>query len=79
MKKRLLLTLAPIITSMLLIAGCLQTAPSPPEESAAPAPEPLVEIPPVEQTTPDWIYAIIGIGAALAVVVTVYIIRSRRY
>jgi hypothetical protein len=78
MKNRLLLILTPIITSILLIASCLQAAPNTPEESATTVPEPLVEIPPTDLGAPNWIYAIIGIGAALAVVVIVYIIRSRK-
>jgi hypothetical protein len=41
-------------------------------------PAPVLEIPPAEQITPTWIYAIIGIGAALAVVVIVLIVRTRR-
>jgi hypothetical protein len=41
-------------------------------------PAPVLEIPPAEQITPTWIYAIIGIGAALAVVVIVLIVRARR-
>jgi hypothetical protein len=41
-------------------------------------PAPVVNIPPAEQITPTWIYAIIGIGAALAVVVIVLIVRTRR-
>jgi hypothetical protein len=78
MKKRLLLILMPIIASMSLIASCLYAAPSTPEESAATVPEPLVEMPPAELGTPNWVYAIIGIGAAVAVVIIVYIIRSRK-
>jgi hypothetical protein len=54
-----------------------------PEEPTPPVvieetPTPVLEIPPAEQITPTWIYAIIGIGAALAVVVIVLIVRSRR-
>jgi len=41
-------------------------------------PAPVINIPAAEQITPTWIYAIIGIGAALAVVVIVLIVRSRR-
>jgi hypothetical protein len=78
MKNRLPLILTPVITSMLLVVSCLQIAPSTPEEPATTTPEPLVEIPPAEQATPNWIYAIIGIGAALAVFVIVYLIRSRK-
>jgi hypothetical protein len=43
-----------------------------------PTPAPVLQIPPAEQITPTWIYAIIGIGAALAVVVIVLIVRARR-
>ncbi|MFC2024339.1 hypothetical protein ACFLTJ_02005 [Chloroflexota bacterium] len=38
----------------------------------------VINIPPAQQVTPTWIYAIIGIGAALAVVVIVLIVRTRR-
>jgi hypothetical protein len=41
-------------------------------------PAPQINIPPAQQITPTWIYAIIGIGAALAVVVIVLIVRTRR-
>jgi hypothetical protein len=78
MKNRLLLILTLLITPMLLVVSCLQIAPSTSEEPATTTPEPLVEIPPAEQATPNWIYAIIGIGAALAVFVIVYLIRSRK-
>jgi len=37
-----------------------------------------IEIPPAEYITPTWIYAVIGIGAALIVVVIVLIVRTRR-
>ena len=37
-----------------------------------------IVIPPAEQITPTWIYAVIGIGAALIVVVIVLIVRTRR-
>jgi len=43
-----------------------------------PTPAPILEIPPAQQITPTWIYAIIGIGAALAVVVIVLIVKARR-
>jgi hypothetical protein len=52
-------------------------APTPPvvvEEQ----PAPVINIPPAEQITPIWIYAVIGVGATLAVVVIVLIVRSRR-
>ncbi|MFC2023963.1 hypothetical protein ACFLTJ_00050 [Chloroflexota bacterium] len=41
-------------------------------------PAPVINIPAAQQITPVWIYAIIGIGAALAVVVIVVIVRTRR-
>jgi len=41
-------------------------------------PAPVINIPPAEEITPTWIYAIIGIGCALAVVVIVLIVRTRR-
>jgi hypothetical protein len=41
-------------------------------------PAPVINIPAAEKITPTWIYAIIGIGAALAVVVIVLIVRTRR-
>ncbi len=51
--------------------------PTPPVEVTT-TPAPVINIPPAEQITPIWIYAIIGIGAALAVVVIVLIVRTRR-
>ena len=48
----------------------------PPEPQ--PTPPPVINIPPTLQITPTWIYAVIGIGAALIVVVIVLIVRSRR-
>jgi hypothetical protein len=56
--------------------GCQPQAKPLPEQE--PTPAPVVEIPPAQQITPTWVYAIIGIGAALAVVVIVYIIRTRK-
>jgi hypothetical protein len=41
-------------------------------------PAPVLEIPPAKHITPTWIYAVIGIGAALVVVVIVLIVRTRR-
>jgi len=41
-------------------------------------PAPVINIPPAQQITPTWIYAIIGVGAALAIVVIVLIARTRR-
>jgi hypothetical protein len=53
-----------------------------PEEVMPPAPEPsepvVIDIPAKQEITPTWIYAIIGIGAALAAVVIVLIVRTRR-
>ena len=51
---------------------------APPPVVVEPTPAPVIEIPPTQQITPTWIYAIIGIGAALAVVVIVLIVRTRR-
>jgi len=48
----------------------------PPEPQ--PTPPPVVNIPPTQHIVPTWIYAVIGIGAALIVVVIVLIVRSRR-
>ncbi|MDD5591179.1 MAG: hypothetical protein PHY18_04560 [Dehalococcoidales bacterium] len=47
-------------------------------EPVQPTPPPEINIPPVQQITPTWIYAVIAIGAALIVVVIVLIVRSRR-
>jgi len=53
--------------------------PAPPPVVVEPgAPAPVIQIPPTQMITPTWIYAIIGIGAALAVVVIVLIVRTRR-
>jgi len=41
-------------------------------------PAPVIEIPAAQNITPTWIYAVIGIGAALVVVVIVLIVRTRR-
>ena len=41
-------------------------------------PAPVINIPPAEHITPIWIYAVIGVGAALTVLVIVLIVRSRR-
>ncbi|MFC1956686.1 WD40/YVTN/BNR-like repeat-containing protein [Chloroflexota bacterium] len=41
-------------------------------------PAPVINIPAAQKITPTWIYAIIGIGCALAVVVIVLIVRTRR-
>jgi len=49
-------------------------APAPPP----PAEAPTITIPPTEEVAPKWIYAIIGIGASLAVVVIVLIVRTRK-
>jgi hypothetical protein len=50
----------------------------PPEPAPAPEPAPDIVIPPAEQITPNWIIAVIAIGAALAVLVIVLIVRTRR-
>ena len=78
MKNRLPLILILLTILMLSMTSCFRAYTSTPDESVTQMPEPVVEIPPVEQTTPNWMYAIIGIGTALAVTVTVYIIRSRK-
>jgi hypothetical protein len=41
-------------------------------------PAPVINIPAAQKITPTWIYAIIGLGAALAVVVIVLIVKARR-
>jgi hypothetical protein len=51
---------------------------APPPVVVEQSPAPVINIPPAQQITPTWIYAIIGIGAALAVVVIVLIVRTRR-
>jgi hypothetical protein len=55
-------------------------APTPPVvvEQVPPTPAPVINIPPAKMITPTWIYAIIGVGAALAIVVIVLIVRTRR-
>jgi hypothetical protein len=55
-------------------------APTPPVviEQVPPSAPPVINIPPAEMVTPTWIYAIIGVGAALAIVVIVLIVRTRR-
>jgi len=57
--------------------GPAPVAPQPPVVVQQ-TPPPVINIPPAQQITPTWIYAIIGIGAALAVVVIVLIVRTRR-
>jgi hypothetical protein len=54
--------------------------PPPPVEVVVPPPAapPVIEIPPAQMITPMWIYAVIGVGAALAIVVIVLIVRTRR-
>jgi hypothetical protein len=54
--------------------------PTPPVEVTVPPaqPAPVINIPPTEMITPNWIYAIIGVGSALAIVVIVLIVRARR-
>ena len=47
-------------------------------EPPAPTPAPEINIPPVQQVTPTWMYVVIAIGIALIVVVIVLIVRSRR-
>jgi hypothetical protein len=54
--------------------------PTPPVvvEEVPPSPAPVINIPPKQMITPTWIYAVIGVGAALAIVVIVLIVRTRR-
>jgi hypothetical protein len=52
--------------------------PPPPVVVQEPPPAPQINIPPAKMITPNWIYAIIAIGAALCVVVIVLIVRTRR-
>ncbi|MDD5509560.1 MAG: hypothetical protein PHI12_01925 [Dehalococcoidales bacterium] len=47
-------------------------------EPAQPTPPPEVNIPPVQNVTPTWMYVVFAIGIALIVVVIVLIVRSRR-
>ena len=51
--------------------------PPPPEPEPTPPPADIV-IPPAEQITPNWIIAVIIVGAALAVLVIILILRTRR-
>jgi hypothetical protein len=55
-------------------------APTPPVvvEQVPPSAPPVINIPPAEMITPKWIYAVIAVGAALAIVVIVLIVRTRR-
>jgi len=53
-------------------------APTPPVEITPAPPAPQINIPPAQMITPNWIYAIIGIGAALCVGVIALIVRTRR-
>ena len=46
-------------------------------EPPAPGPAPVINIPGTTQIAPNWIYAIIGIGAGLAAAVIVLIVKSR--
>jgi hypothetical protein len=54
--------------------------PTPPVEVTVPPaqPAPVINIPAAKMITPTWIYAIIGVGAALAIVVIALIVRTRR-
>jgi len=51
---------------------------APPAPAPAPAPAPPVEIPPAQQITPAFIWAIVIIGAVLIIALIVLIIRTRR-
>jgi hypothetical protein len=52
--------------------------PPPPVEIQEAPPAPQINIPPAEMVTPNWIYAIVAIGAALCIVVIVLIVRTRK-
>jgi hypothetical protein len=52
--------------------------PPPPVEITPAPPAPQINIPPAEMITPNWIYAIIAIGAVLCIVVIVLIVKTRR-
>jgi hypothetical protein len=54
--------------------------PTPPVQVTIPPapPAPVINIPAATMITPTWIYAIIGVGAALAIVVIALIVRTRR-
>jgi hypothetical protein len=69
-----------ILTTSNVGAFNTETAPVPstPPVVVETTPAPVITIPPTQMITPTWIYAIIGIGAALAVVVIVLIVRTRR-
>ncbi|MDD4985342.1 MAG: hypothetical protein PHQ43_06065, partial [Dehalococcoidales bacterium] len=47
-------------------------------EPVQPTPPPEINIPPVQQVTPTWMYVVIAIGIALIVVVIVLIVRGRK-
>ena len=70
-------TLLSTSTIGVFTVGPKPVAPQPPVVVEQ-TPAPQINIPPAQQITPTWIYAIIGIGAALAVVVIVLIVRTRR-
>ena len=55
----------------------METVEPPPPVVVEQTPPPQINIPPAQMITPTWIYAIIGIGCALAVVVIVLIVRTR--
>jgi len=62
---------------MFTTMGRPEAPPPPVVVEQVPPPQITVEVP-VEQIAPNWIYAIMGIGAALVVVVIVLIARTRR-
>jgi len=51
--------------------------PQPPAVIKSP-PQPVVEISPAQMTTPSWVYATVGVGCALTIVVIVLLVRRRK-
>jgi hypothetical protein len=55
-----------------------EPATPPPPVVIESTPQPVVETPPAQMTTPSWVYVTVGVGSALAVVVIVLLVRRRR-
>jgi len=69
----------PLTTSAIGVSTTMdKPVPPPPPVVVEPTPAPVIEIPPTQQIIPTWIYMIIGICAALIVVVIVLLVRTRR-